>query len=59
METNSMIELRWKADDPNFKEKHNTAWTLQYRYRSLPFDSKEQGSSWSEWIDVPYVSDET
>ena len=50
-----MIELRWLLDPEHPQELKDTApldaFTLQYRFRPSEL------SKWSEWKDVPFVSE--
>ena len=53
-----MIELRWKLD-PEHPEEYGyvaplDAFTLQYRIKEMCKD----GWEWSDWKDVPFVSED-
>jgi len=49
-----MIELRWKLEPPMPNKGREDRWTLQYRTTLGP----PNWSEWSDWMDVPYVSEE-
>jgi hypothetical protein len=56
----SMIEMRWLLD-PRIGNQSQT-YTLQYRYRRKyrePVESEDVLHQWSDWIDVPYVSEDS
>lgn len=49
-----MIELRWLLNE-GVKPKD---YALQYRYSLTPEITTPQDTVWSEWQDVPYVSED-
>lgn len=52
-----MIELRWKLEF-DWVGKADAKWTLQYRYSLTPEITTPDDTVWSDWIDVPYFSEQ-
>lgn len=52
-----MIEMRYKLEPPMPNKGREDRWTLQYRNKLIKLDDPVYWE-WSDWIDVPYVSEE-
>jgi hypothetical protein len=59
-----LAELRWLLEPGHPSNHPDARWTLQYRIRMpLMIDRSNEGTKmklaeWSNWIDVPYVSED-
>ena len=56
-ESKTMIEMRWLLDKTRPAPNAQDGYTLQYRYRENMSEEGLEDTIWSNWIDVPYVSE--